>query len=130
MNKKNINEFNITTANYYDKAGILLRNFWRYKNKELKLDLVDGSITSYVNDNEEYRHTILKHNEEKNEITLSVWFYRKWKSNYINDDLYGRVIKKFKIDESKFISCNYQKMLNEFGIKVIELETSLLFVIY
>lgn len=126
MNYKN-NELTFMTENYRKMAGVALRNeFERMGKNYIVLDEVGNR--NYGNEfidtkYETYNRTEIHYDKENRILSLEVYY------NSNNGQEYLTTIKKEKMNEKYFAAVEFNRILNEWNIKVIEISGKHLFII-
>ena len=127
MNYKN-NEFTIMTKNYTKTAGVALRNeFERRGENKIILDEVGERCYGRKFINTKYEHYIrteIHYNQEDEILSLEVYF----ESN--NNKEYVTTVKKQKMDEKYFAAVEFNRILDEWDIQVINISGKHLFIIW
>jgi hypothetical protein len=115
------------TENYREKAGVALRNEFEWTGKNyIVLDEVGERCygNKFINTKYEYyKRTEIHFDEEGQTLTLEVYFDGKNGKEYVS------TVKKEKMDEKYFAAVEFNRILNEWGVRVINISGKRWFII-
>ena len=121
------NELTFLTENYRKKAGVALRNTFERTNKNcIVLDEVGERCygNKFINTKyERYNRTEIHFDEEYRILSLEVYFDGN------NGKEYVTTAKKEKVDEKHFVAVEFNRILDEWGVSVINISGKHLFII-
>lgn len=128
MKNNENNELKFLTENYRKMAGVALRNEFEWTGKNyIVLDEVGERCygNKFINTKyESYNRTEIHFDEESQVLSLEVYFCNNGKEKE-----YVTTVRKNKLNEKYFAAVEFNRILNEWGVRVINISGKHFFII-